>query len=208
MGGKGVYDQDGVRVMSVSARKSMIKYVRPRHSEIARMLVIGCLSQRNIAQRLDISESWLSLLIQQPLMQIQIKKLQEERDRDALDLVNDMDKASVAAFGLVERTMYQTKSERMGIHCAESILDRAGYGKVTKTISTNLNANLDATMTREELILLLSKRLGRIKDEAEGNMRDIADAQTIKAETIPVYEELPTEYDEQTELPISYGNID
>ena len=185
----------------------MIKYVRPRHTEIARMLVIGCLSQRDICKRLDISESWLSLLIQQPLMQIQIKKLQEARDRDSLDLINQMDKASMSAFELVERTMYQTKSERMGVHCAESILDRAGYGKVTKSISTNMNANIDATMTREELIQLLSQRLGRIKDEAEGQLRDIADAHSIKAETVPQFEE-PIELVVEKDHEITYGNPD
>ena len=206
LGRPGQYDGSGNRVMSASARRAMIKYVRPRHTEIARMLVIGCLSQGDIAKRLDISESWLSILISQPLMQIQIKKLQEMRDRDALDLVNQMDKASMAAFELVERTMYQTKSERMGVHCAESILDRAGYGKVTKSISTNMNANIDATMTREELVQLLSQRLGRIKDEADGNLRDIADAHTIKAATVPQFEQ-PIEPVEQ-EHEITYGNPD
>ena len=197
------------RLPSKTVRGAAIKFVKPHHDEIARMLVIGGMKQKDIAKRLDMNQGWLSLLIRQPMVQIKIKKLQEARDRDALDVGKEMDAAALPAFAKLERTMYNSTSERMGIHCAESILDRAGYGRVTKSINTNTNIN--ATMTRDEMVQLLAKRLGMIKAESEQHLKDVADAQLIELETTGSYEEpgvdeMPStvEHEEQ----IIYGSPD
>ena len=218
----------GGGMMSKSARKQAIKFAKPFHDEIARMLVVGNMKQVEVCKILGLSQSWLSLLIQQPMVKIKIKKLQEARDASALSVGAELDAASLPALAKIERTMYNTKSERLGVHCAEAILDRAGYGRVTKSINTNTNINATANMTKDEMVRLLAKRLGAIKAESDAHFHAVAAAQDVELETqeeyVPEYEHdpnlelehVPVEIIEKGEEPstvetkenITYGNPD
>lgn len=188
--------------MSKVARKVAIKFAKPFHDEIARMLVVGHMSQKEICQVLRLSPAWLSLLIQQPMVVIKIKKLQEARDANALSVGAELDAASIPAIAKIERTMYNTKSERLGVHCAEAILDRAGYGRVTKSINTNTNINATANMTKDEMVRLLAKRLGAIKAESDDHFHAVAAAVDVELETQEEYESEPEPEPEPESEPV------
>lgn len=164
---------------SASVQKMAIKSVKPWHDEVARRLVIGCQSQKEIAEDLCVSQSWISILINQPLLKVKIQALREQRDNDAVNVAKQLDQASIGAVEIVERTMYRTKSEKLSVQCAQDILDRAGHGKVTKSINENRNINVNANMSREETMRMLTQRITQAKAESAARLEEIANAEAI-----------------------------
>jgi len=156
--------------------------LKPWHDELARRLVIGCQKQCEIAAELGVTQSWLSTILTQPLMKRRLQMLREERDKDSLDVGKQLDAASMPAIEIIERTMYRTKSEKLSVMCAQDLLDRAGHGKVTKTINENRNLNISANMGREEMMRVLLNRVSIAKGEAEEKIKALAEADTIEVE--------------------------
>lgn len=64
---------------SKSVAKRGLKYLRPIHKEIARMLVTGH-RQRDIAMDFGINQSRLSLIVNSPIFQDEVRRLEKERD--------------------------------------------------------------------------------------------------------------------------------
>ncbi len=162
--------------------------LKPWHDELARRLVIGCQKQREIARELGVTEAWLSTVLTQPLMKRRIQALRDERDKSALDVGAQLDAAALPAVEIIERTMYKTTSERLKVTCAQDLLDRAGFPRVTKSVNENRNINVHAHMGVDEMKRTLIQRMKRAKGEAEDQIRQLADDETIEVEFIDMTE--------------------
>ena len=155
--------------------------LKPWHDELARRLVIGCQKQYEIANELGVTQTWLSTILTQPLMKRRIRALQDERDKDSLDVGKQLDAAALPALEILERTMYKTKSEKLAVMCAKDLLDRAGHGAINKSVNENRNINIHAHMGKEEMMRVIINRMKTAKGEAVEKIKDLEDT-TIEAE--------------------------
>jgi hypothetical protein len=68
-------------IPSKSVTQRGLKYLRPIHKEIARMLVTG-MRQCDIARKIRISQSRLSLIVNSLIFQNEMIKLEAERNKE------------------------------------------------------------------------------------------------------------------------------
>lgn len=180
------YTRNMGRVPSVesdSVARYGLQYIRPYHREFARRMVLGQKAV-DICADLGVSEARFSIIINSPLFKIELKRLEEARDKGVADVTQTLRELSPLALEQVERTMYHAKSDRLRFDAAESILDRAGYGKSSKLEVKATHEH--SSLTEEEMKKLVMERIQRIRDEASKKeaMEKEADAIDIEFETV------------------------
>lgn len=124
-------EQGGTGVVSQSVQKYSLAYVRPYHKEIARRLVLGQ-TPTEISKDLNISSSRISIIINSPLMQKEIKRLEDMRDSGVNDIRVQLQELQPTMIEVIERLAIYSPSESMRFECAKDLLDRGGTSKVTK----------------------------------------------------------------------------
>lgn len=149
---------------SNSVEKYKLEYIRPYHREIARRLVLGQ-RQAQIAQDLGISQTRLSIIVNSPLFQRELKRLEELRDSGVGDVFKTLQDIAPVALETVERLMYQSKSEKIKLEAAQAILDRAGFGTTSKVDVRSVVTHQYHNYTNEELFQLVKERLRVIEEE-------------------------------------------
>lgn len=152
-----------------------LNYIRPRHSEIARRLVLGQ-TQSNICRELGMSTSRMSMIVNSPLFKLEVLKLERERDSNTVDVTKQIREAAPDCLDVLQRVMYTSKSERLKVDIAQDILDRAGYNAIQKTVGIQVSTD---GMQDSELRDLLTKRLERVEEAAE-----VTEAQAVEAATV------------------------
>lgn len=165
-------------VESASVVANGLMYIRPYHREFARRLVLGQKAV-DICADLSVSEARFSIIVNSPLFKIEIKRLEEARDKGVADVTQTLRELSPLALEQVERTMYHARSDRLRFDAAESILDRAGYGKSARIEIKATHEH--SSLTEEEMKKLIMERYQRIRDEASDK-----EAMDIKAEAIDI----------------------
>jgi len=137
--------------------------VRPYHREIARRLVLGQ-RQSDICVDLGISTGRLSIIVNSPLFKLELKRLEDIRDKGVEDVTRSLKNLAPVALEQIERTMYTAKSEKLRTQCAWDILDRAGYKATDKVEvrTTNLNINVQ-DYSDDELKEIIKQRLERLR---------------------------------------------
>lgn len=186
--------------MSDSVVKYSLGEIRPIHREIARRLVVGQ-KPSEVRASLGLSSSRFSIITNSPLFKVEVKKLEMQRDQGVVDVTKTFKELSPIAIEQIERIMYVTKDEHLKVKCAESILDRAGYGKVTKT-DVNISGTVThSTLTKDEIRQLIRDRLDRMKADDEDNEARMVEAESMEVDfTEPAtiddngVENLPTEW--------------
>ena len=168
-------------VESLSVTKYGLGYIRPYHREFARRLVLGE-KAKEICDALGVSESRFSIIVNSPLFKMEIKRLEEMRDRGVGDVTQTLRELSPIALEVVERTMHKAKSESMRFTAAESILDRAGFGKTSRTDVRVSGGIASSNLSQAELRKLVEERVKRMKDEIETRNREDKDAEAIEIE--------------------------
>lgn len=182
--------------MSPSVEQYSLSYIRPRHKEIARRLVLGQ-TQTEICRDLNMSTSRMSIICNSPLFKILVSKLEEERNQDTVDVGKQLREIAPNALEIVERTMYNGATESLKLKAAESILDRAGFSTINKA-QIEVSHVPTENFTKEELIKLVAARFQKMSAEKEAKELEI-----IKAESIEVkFDELPIQQPTET---IIYG---
>jgi len=166
--------------MSNSVVKYSLGYIRPHHREIARRLILGQ-RQSQICHDLGMSPDRMSIIVNSPLFKVELKRLEKERDNGATDISRTLKELSPVALETVERTMYNADSARLRFDAAESVLDRAGYGRINKS-DIRVSGNIDhSAMTEDEMRQLVADRVQRMRDELAAR-----EATTIEADAIDV----------------------
>lgn len=167
--------------LSTTVRKYGLSNIRPRHREMARRVVLGQ-TQIEIAKALGISQPRMSVIVNSPLFKIEIKRLEELRDAGVADIRQDLQEMAPGALETLERTMYQGKTEKIKVQCAESILDRAGHGKINKV--EGLVQHNHSSMSHQELVDLVEQRVKRMSDASNQTQKAAEDAKDIEIEWV------------------------
>lgn len=179
--------------LSETVRKFGLSHIKPRHQEIARRIVLGQ-TQKEVCDALNISQPRMSVICASPLFKIEVKRLAELRDSGVIDIAQDLKEMSPGALETLERTMYRSGSERIQVHCAESILDRAGHSKINK-VEGNFQHNFNS-MTHKELLELVEQRIERVEEAGNTTQKAADEAEAIEIE----WDEVETETEAEVAL--------
>ena len=174
-------------IVSKSVMKYGINHVRPYHREIARRLSLG---QRDgqIKKDMGISDSRFSIIIHSPLFVNELKKLESIRDKGVGNIHETLRDLAPLALEQVERTMYFGKSDAIKLSAAESILDRAGISRISKSEVKGEVYHNHASYTAEELRNLVIERVQRMEKERAQEQKFIEDANATPIEFDEVIE--------------------
>lgn len=167
--------------LSNTVKKYGLSAIKPRHTEIARRLVLGQ-TQSEIARDLNMTPARLSVICASPIFKIEYNRLKELRDAGTVDISRELQEIAPGALEVIERTMYKGKTENIQFRAAESIMDRAGYSKINKTeLSGKLQHNF-SNHSRQELIDIVKERIQRMSDEENKTKLDAEKAKDIEVE--------------------------
>jgi len=159
-----------------------LSYIRPYHREIARRLVLGQ-KQSDICRDLGMSVSRMSIIINSPLFKLELKRLETMRDNGVGEVTQQLKELSPVALETVERIMYGAKSDRLKLDAAETILDRAGYGSINKSlIKSEVSVTSTQGLTNDELREIVAERFQRMKVEGDKTAQEKAEAEAATFE--------------------------
>lgn len=174
--------------ISQSVEHMQISYIRPYHREIARRLVLGQRAS-DIARDIGMTASRLSIIINSPLFKIELQRLEDVRDEGVGNIGKTLKELSPVALEVIERTMYQARSEKLKFEAAQDVLNRAGYGAINKSIvnvqqDTSISYN---NMTDAELKRLVGERVQRIQQEqkSKDDLQERANSIQLNFDEVP-----------------------
>ncbi len=181
---------------SNSVQKYGLSYIRPYHQEIARRLILGQ-TQSAICKHLGISTSRMSIICNSPLFKMHLKRLEDMRDKGMMNVQEQLAEIAPVALETLERTMYEGRSDRLKFDAACSLLDRAGFGAISKgQLQVQHKGSIQHhNLTDDELRLLITQRLERMKMEAAANTEMVAKAGALSIEYDDVIDSPPPQND-------------
>jgi len=170
-----------------------LKHIKPLHRELARRIALG---QRpvDVAHELGMSPEHASIICRSPVFQRELARLEEMRDKGVTSVEAAYQEIAPVALEQLERTMYKTKSESLKTKIAFGILDRAGFGPVSKT-NINFKGQLEvqrSELTAEEKRALVARRLAALRAEAEEQKRLAERAKELVIDITPEPEKADT----------------
>jgi hypothetical protein len=128
------------------------------HMEIIRLSVSG-MRQCDIADELGITPATVNCTLNSPISQARIAELRAARDKEAVDFSARLKEGAGRAIELLDSVMdgelSGTASIALRSKVATEILDRAGYGKVSR----NVNLNLDGKLNQDDIEKLTDNAL-------------------------------------------------
>ena len=163
-------------------RGNYISAVKPLHREVARRLILGQ-KVREISLELGVSEAGLRTMIKSPLFKLELKRLSDLRDEGLKDVTKTLSDLAPVALETIERTMYKTKSDAIRLKAAETLLDRAGFGSINKSL-LNISGSLTHhhNLSKNELKRLVLERINRIEREVSEERAALKEAEAIEVE--------------------------
>jgi hypothetical protein len=129
------------QVMSPSVDKMCLQYIRPRHREIARLLACGA-TQTQLCERFGYTAGRLSIIVNSPLMKLEIDKYEKMRDGGVAEVFEELERIAPVALENIEKVMLNSESERLRFEASKDLLDRAGVG-VKKGITINTEGDIN-----------------------------------------------------------------
>ena len=152
--------------MSQSVERMQLGHIMPYHREIARRLILGQ-RQVDIANAIGLTQGRLSIICNSPLFKMELQKLADLRDAGVGDIGKTLQEVSPIALEVIERTMLMSRSDAIRLRAAETILDRAGYGAIQKSLVNVKKSISYENMTGNELRQLVKERVERIDQESQ-----------------------------------------
>ena len=116
------------------------------HREIVRLYALGA-PMHDIAEQMDCSRHHVRYIVNSPLGLMMRKELSDRRDDAVVDIGATLARLCPKAVELMNDVMVgevDGASLSLRVRVCESVLDRVGYGRVTKTQNQNLNTSLSA----------------------------------------------------------------
>jgi hypothetical protein len=150
----------------------------------------------------------MSIIVNSPLFKQYMLKMSEERDKGVYDITKQLQEVSPSALENIERTMYTAKSETLRFNAAKDLLDRAGYGALSKnvmTISGQVNVETH-NMTSEEIKTMLLNRMEKIQTEVKDEKELQEKAETLEVEYDVVEDEERSLDEHKEELTRIFSN--
>lgn len=150
-------DIAGTTSSDTKAAAKHISEIKPRHREIARLMVLGY-RDMHIAAVLGMASTTVSHLRRQPVFVELLRELQAQRDNAVMNLDTHIELAAETGVQILAKRL-EDEGDVMPIEhvrkVTQMLLDRSGHAPVTRTENKNLNL----TMSKEELEK--AKALGR-----------------------------------------------
>lgn len=129
------------QILSRSVERYGLGYIRPRHNEIARRLVMGQ-NQVTIALAMGLDQGRLSIIINSPLFKVVVAKLSKLRDDNAVDIQEELKELVPIALDKVAKISMAGGSERLQLSASQDILDRGGVVKKGQGINLGVQVNI------------------------------------------------------------------
>jgi len=154
-----------------------IQQIRPHHRSMARAMVAGGLSPKQLATAFGFSLGHVSRIIQTPLFQAEVARLERGADEVAWDMREDLKRMAVRSLEVLDEDLYieptDARERYLRSKTAMDVLDRIGLrkgdgkaaGTNLKNIQINVN-NASVDEIRNEVMELV--KLGEeIDDETD-----------------------------------------
>lgn len=138
-----------------------------RHKDIMRRLIEGA-NLVDVAKHMGVSLDALTIIVNSPLFRAELKKQLEQASREVSARLENL---AGEALDYIRQMMRETASEMTRRSCADSILDRAGYGRTEKKQLFVIGG--------EEVIKELNRRRA---EAAFAGARDVTGAEEESAE--------------------------
>lgn len=170
------------QTLSRSVERYGLGYIRPRHNEIARRLVMGQ-KQRTISKDMGIDEGRLSIIVNSPLFKIVLARLSKLRDDSAVDIQEELKELAPIALEQVAKTMMNGASEKLRLSASQDVLDRAGVIKKGQGLNVGIQVNVnpvDLNKYRDDAITVEVKEIDKGNGDELSVETQLADAEALK----------------------------
>lgn len=131
----------------------MLKELRNQHRTIIQMVFSGY-KNKEIAERLEMSDATVSQIVRSPLGQAYLEGLQDKAKESTLDVRKKLVSMNSSALSVLERIMNPAEkaSHAVQLTAAKDVLDRTGYKApdrlhVDMTMQTKTDQEIDAEIT-------------------------------------------------------------
>lgn len=168
-----------------------IQRLLPHHRAIARARAFG-VRPTEIALRFGLTESWVSEILNSPLMQAEIERLQRKCDEGAFDVARELDSMIPQAINVLGEDLFQPERSKQRTNVAVEVLGMRGWSKQREpqqsgdtfniiNFSPNPGEDPDAAKARlatvRDKILDQRKQAEALRDELLGGPYEIGESQ-------------------------------
>ena len=111
-----------------------LKRIRNIHKEIVRLAMLGA-KNTAIADELGVTARLVHMVLSNPIIKEEMSKMQLQADTDTVDIAEQIHSGSKEAVVLLNKVIRGDEGDadiRTRVNAAQDLLDRAGYGKITK----------------------------------------------------------------------------
>ena len=144
--------------------KRPLRKLSARHKQAARLLVSGY-SQREVSERIGMSEAHLSVVVSSPPFQEEVKRLEGELNQCVIKAQNILIEAAPDAAQVKVDILKNTESERLKSDVASDILKGVGALRTEKTEPPNMTLNI--SQERWDLIITTLKEVEEAKSQKD-----------------------------------------
>ena len=146
--------------------KRPLRKLSARHKQAARLLVSGY-SQREVSERIGMSEAHLSVVVSSPPFQEEVKRLEGELNQCVIKAQNILIEAAPDAAQVKVDIMKNSESERLKSDVASDILKGVGVLHTEKTEPPHITLNL--SQERWELLITTFEEVREYESQKDKN---------------------------------------
>jgi len=152
-------------------RTPTISNLWPHHRSMARSIVAAGLTPTQLAETYGFSQGQITRIINSPMFKLELARLEKEADELAVDVRADLKRMAVRAVEILDEQMNKVGvEEKTKQKAAFGVLDRAGYGKKDRPISTG---DINIHNTQVNIAKLSDKELrDNVMDLIEGEWEE------------------------------------
>ena len=169
----------------------MLKELRNQHRTIIQMVFSGY-RNKEIAERMEMTESTVSQIIRSPLGQAYLEGLQDKAQETTLDVRKKLVALNSNALSVLERMMNPAEKAPHAVQltAAKDVLDRTGYKApdrlhVDMTMQTKTDQEIDAEISAMQQSIA--------KTYLQDPIKQVAEPELAKPETFLFNDEPPVE---------------
>jgi predicted transcriptional regulator len=188
----------------------MLKELRNQHRTIIQMVFSG-FKNKEIAERLEMSDCTVSQIVRSPLGQAYLEGLQDKAQESTLDVRKKLVSLNKSALTVLERIMNPAEKAPHSVQfsAAKDVLDRTGYKApdrlhVDMTMQTKTDQEIDAEINAMQQSIAKTYLQDPVK-QADTQLKT-SDIETVAFTDEQPQQESSTELEESTELELIYLN--
>jgi len=110
-------------------RKIKLQALRPHHRSMARLQVAYGLRTKELAKRFGMLEPQVSIIVNSPLYQAELARLENFADEMAVDVGGELNQLAGRAVEIIAEDLHSKEKSAQRTKSAFAVLDRTGYHK-------------------------------------------------------------------------------